>query len=479
MELKKKVIVGLCWNMLGSGITQGLGFITKVIIARTLFPSDFGLFAMALILINFMSIFVGFGMMSALVYRKEDPEKTFNTAFVLSCIIGCCLFIVSYFSSGFIASFFNEPVLKSMIKVLSVVFIFDSVSTILSGSLLKNLEFKKRTIIDILAVCCYGGSAILLAVSGFGVWSLVIAYVIHHGFIMILLWVICRKRPQWNIDMKIAREVLSFGKYVMSTAFLAWAITSIDNILVGKKMGDENLGYYSFSFNIAALPVLQITGLFTSVFHPVYAKLQGDYEKLKRAYLKPLEWSLVFILPIAAGMFLLADRIVYVLFGEKWVPMIPLLKIFAVYCIFRTVCTIISQLLEGIGKPKTASLLLAIEFVILGIVLIPAIMYKGILGAAVAVVSARGISMILHLTQTKKILAIGLRDYVPLVAKKLLCTILMVVAVYLMGYILMGNTLVNLFVFIVTGALVYGISLFFMEKRIFKEAQQVVKIMYP
>src|SRR3989338_4629515 len=163
MELRKKVVEGPSWTSAASLINQGLNAGTKIVVARLLFPGDFGVFAMALILINFLSLFTGFGFMSAMIYKKEDQEKTLGTAFILSFIFGAVLFLVSFFSSGFIASFFSHPELQLMIKVLSVCFIFDSLSYIISGSLLKNLEFKRKTIVDVISACLYGFLVIMFA----------------------------------------------------------------------------------------------------------------------------------------------------------------------------------------------------------------------------------------------------------------------------------------------------------------------------
>jgi O-antigen/teichoic acid export membrane protein len=472
MELKQKVVHGLKWNLAGSFFIQILNLFTKIFIARLLLPADFGLFAMAVILINFLNIFVGFGLMGAVICKKDDPEKTFNTAFVVTFFIGIVLSLLSFFSSGFIAAFFNEPALEKMIWALSIVFLFDSLSAVLNGHLLRSLEYKKKSIAEIASIFCYSAIAVSLAIFGFGVWSLILAYVVQHGFLLFFLWISCKIKPKIEVDKKIALEILHLGKYMTFTAVLSWAITSIDNAIVGKQLGDESLGYYSFGFNIAALPVLGMTHIITSVFHPIYARLQDEKERLRQAYIKPLEICLLLMLPLSFGMFLLADIIVLVIFGEKWVLMTPLLRVFAIYCLFRTVCTIISHLLEGIGKPNIASLLLGIELFFLIIILYPAITYAGIAGVAIAVVLARGFSMVLHLFQIKKLIFVSLKDYYKIFWKKIVSTLIMGIVVYFLRNIFSGNSLLILIFLIFMGVLTYSIALFFLERNIFTEVRQ-------
>lgn len=475
MGLKQKVVHSLGWNLAGSVIIQLLNFITKIILARLLFPADFGLFAMVFIFINFLGIFVGFGISSAIIYKKEEPEKTLNTAVVLTTIIGIVLFFISYFSSNVIAVFFNQELLEPMIKLVSIVFLFDSLSALLYATFIKELEFKKKTIIDVTSVLMYCLVVLILVYVGLGVWALIISYVIQHFFVLILLWIFSPRRPSWKYDKTIAKEIFHFGKYALATSIIAWAITSIDNLFVGKQLGDKKLGYYSMSFTIAALPVVSFTHLIIGVFHPVYAKLQDNQNLLKEAYLKPLEWSLIVILPLSVGLFILADILVLVLFGEKWLPIVPLLKIFAIYCILRTVCTIISQLLEGVGKPKSASILLLIEFITLCILLIPLLSIYGLQGVAIAVISTRAISMILHIWQVNALLRIPLINYFWLLWKKILSVGMMGIIIFCTKYLFVEPTFFNFIFLVCIGAVTYFVSLACIEKKLFTEAQQILK----
>ncbi len=466
MELRKKVVDGLSWSAAASLINQVLNAGTKIIVARLLFPEDFGVFAMALILINFLSLFTGFGFMSAMIYKKEDPEKTLGTAFILSFFFGAILFVVSFLSSGLIAAFFNHPELKLMIEVLSVCFICDSLSYIMSGSLLKNLEFKRKTIVDVVSACLYGFFVIMLAYLEFGVWSLIIGYIIQRMVVILLLLIISPQKPRFVFDKEIAKEIMHFGKYVAATSLFAWFIISIDNIVVGKMLGDESLGYYSFAFTIASLPVLSITHIFNTVFHPIYASLQDDKGRLKKAYLQSLEISLLFILPITIGLFLTAEKIVIVLLGEKWASMIIILKILSIYCIFRAVCSHISQLLEGIGMPKNASLLLLVESIILVILLIPGILLFGVVGVAFAVLFARAISMVLHIIQLNKVFSVSIKEYVGILWKSMLGVLVMAVIVSVEKAFLVNTNILNLTLIVGTGVIVYGIMVLFLNPNL-------------
>lgn len=475
INLRNRILHSLGWNVGGAFIASTLGLVTKIITARILFPEDFGLFAMAFIVLGFLGIFVGFGMLSTIIYKQDDPQRILNVAFILSLSSGIILSTLGYFSSGFVASFFNEPGLKIIIKVLSIVLILDSISCVLYAVLLKDLNFKRKTIADILSIIVYSVTVIILALTGFGVWSLVIAYITQHVSLVLFLWVACPRKPTFQIELSIAKEVFHFGKYVTSAGFFAWIITSVDNIVVGRKLGNENLGYYSFGFNIATLTVVAFTHLITGVFHPIYAKVQDDAQKLKEAYLKPLEWTLLLIFPISMGLFLLADMITITLFGEKWIPMIPILKILAVYGILRTVCAIIAQLFEAIGKPFLATRIVFMELVILVVLISSLISFFGLIGVAFAVILARGIAMIVYLYEINKLLEIKIKTYFLLLSRKMIATLIMGGVLWLNLLLLSPKyTPLNLCFFILLGFFIYVFTLYLLEKKVFIEARNLL-----
>lgn len=475
MELKQRIVNGIGWNFCGALATQGLGMLTKIILARILFPADFGIFAMAIIAIQFLGLFVGIGLSSAVIYRKEDPQKTISTALILAVAAGIFLSVLSFVSSSFVGIFFQQPILASMVRWISIVLIFDSISTILYAGLVKELHFKRKAVVDISAIIVYSAAVLILAFYGFGAWSLIIAYIIQHVFQAIILWLMSPIKPQWSFDKEIAKEIGHFGKYSLLTLLFAWAITSLDNIFVGRKFGDASLGYYSFGFNMATLPVLGITHIITGVFHPVFAKVRDNQARIKQAYLKPLEWSLLFILPMSAGIFLLADIIVPVVFGERWLAIIPLLRVFAIYSILRTVCTIISHLLEGIGKPKIASMLLGIELFVLAVLLSFFVNIFGLIGVAYAVIIARGISMLLHLFQMHNSLSVTFIDYKHILFKKIIATAIMSSIVFIFYTLFADKTLLNLFVLVSIGVFAYIASLFIFDKKIISEAKEFIR----
>lgn len=453
-----------------------INLFTKVILARLLFPEDFGLFAMVFIIIGFLNIFSGLGISSTLIYKNTDDEKIINTAFVFSIIIGIFLTVLCYVSSSFVAAFFKQPDLVPMIQVMSVVMLFDSLINFFYGIIIKELKFKQKTIAEVFTILFYGVAVVVLAYFGLGVWSMVYAYIFQHFFLLVCLWAFCQKKLKLNIDYALTKDIFHFGKYITLSSLLAWAITSVDNILVGRKLGDEKLGYYSFGFNIATLPMSWITHIITSVFSPIYAKLRYDVQRLRKAYEKSLEWSMIFIFPISCGIFLLADIFIEVVFSPKWMPMVSILRMLAVYSILRSVCNICGYMLDSVGKPKVASMLVLKELFILCLIIYPAFLFFGVLGVAAAVVLARGVSMILHLRAVHTVINNTIIYYFQLLNKKAYATVIMGLCIVLLRFFLVENTVVNFLFCVSIGAVVYTVVLFFLERKIVVEAKELIRL---
>ena len=473
MSLRKKAVSGVFWVGLGSIFNQSLNLIIKIVLARLLFPEDFGLFAMAIILIALLNLFVGLGMGDALIQRKKDMEKALNAAFVVMLSSGIVLFVLSYFSSYGIAWFFENTELILLVKLLSVLFIVDSLALIPSTLFIKNLQFMRKTIIEFFGLVCYGVIVVFLAYKGFGVLSLVYGVLLQHCILTTLFWIFSSWKPSITFDSQTAKEILHFGKHVLGADLLGWGVVTADNAVLGKVKGNDALGFYSMSFNIATLPVTAFAHLINGVLYPVYAKLQDEIEKLRISYLLPLRFTLLFIIPIAGGLYVLADPFVSVVFGERWIPMTPILQILAIYGVLRTICTSSSSFLTAVGRPKTARNIAGLELVVLLVLVVPGTLLFGILGTASSVVIARSVALLFYIVTVSKSLLISPFRIIETFWKQIIAAFGMIISLhFLRETFFPSHSVLNLSVLVLCGAFFYGMFVLIIDRNIIKEIQQ-------
>jgi len=212
--------------------------------------------------------------------------------------------VISYFIAPLAADFFNEPQVEPIIRALSFIFVIWSFGTLPSILLDKNLDFKKKVIPQIIPRIGYGIAAITLALSGFGVWSLVYGRLILEVLSVLSIWPVVSWRPSYTFDRKTAIGLLNYGKQVVGANILIFFISIIDVTFIGRILGADNLGYYSIAFGIATLLTSQVSGLMGSVMFPVYAKIKDEKTKLKKAYLQTLKYVSFISIPATVGYLL-------------------------------------------------------------------------------------------------------------------------------------------------------------------------------
>lgn len=473
-SLKKKVIKGSLWASSGSFAVQAVNFIIKIFLARILLPEDFGIFAMALIMITLLNLLSGFGIGGALIYRKKSIDKALNVAFFISPVIGIILYFVTFIFSGFVADFFNVPVLSPIIRLVGISFILDSFVVVPHAFLTKNLLFRQRSLAEFFPILFYGVTAVILAYNGFGVWSLVISHIVQHVSWVALLWLFCPWRPKFVFDRKIAAEMLHFGKYVFTSSFLAFLINYSDNAVVGKMLGDKQLGFYSFAFNIAALPITALIQFVSGVFHPAYSRLQNDALKLRQAYLMSLKWVLLITMPVSGGLLVLADTLIISFFGAKWAPMVTVLKILSMYPFMKSISVLSSYLLEGVGHPKISTKIMLIQYAIMIPLIFPAIIYYGIEGVACVIMISLLFSMLAFMRSIAKVVAFSYAEYAKVLWKTLVSTIFMVLIVYLLKtQLFYGQNILNLVVLVASGVLSYIMMSIIIDRELVGELKDI------
>jgi PST family polysaccharide transporter len=387
MSLAKKAAHGLAWVALSNFITRILDFITKLILARLLLPSDFGLVAIGLLVVNTLRLFQNLGFEAALIYRKDDKEyKAANTAFILILITGTILFVLAYFSSPIVAMIFNNATVEPVVKVLAFTFIIFSFGAVPSTLLEKELEFKKKVLPETLAVLGHAAVAITLAILGYGVWSLVFGQVASSIISVVLIWIVSDWRPTFTFDMRVARELFDYGKYIVGASVVIFLVTNIDDAFVGRMLGMSALGFYTVAYMIANLPATQVTHLVGRVMFPTYSKLQTMEYVLKETYIRTFQLVTFISIPISGFIFILAPEIVIVLLGDKWMPMVPALRVLCVFGATRSFRATFGPVFQAAGKPIIITRLASINLVLMLVIIYPLTLKLGILGAAIAVV---------------------------------------------------------------------------------------------
>ena len=350
MTLKQKTIKGLTWSGVSQGVKVLSQFIVTAILARLLSPNDFGILAMATVFMNFAMIFSEMGISSALVQKQDTHNRHYYSAFWLNLITGLCLMIIFIAVSPLIAIFYKKPELQPILMVLAINFFISSFVIVQQTILTKEMEFKKLAVRDILAVIISGVIGIFLACHGFGVWSLVyqsIAFTLING---IFLWTVSAWRPKFQFAKSDIRDILNFSANLTGFNIVNYFARNADQLVIGKFLGAQALGYYSLAYKLMLYPLQNISWVVSKVMFPAFSRIQHDLEKVKTSYMRMVKAISLVTFPLMAGLFVIAPEFVRVIYGPNWKPIIILIRIFCVCGLIQSVGTTIGNILLSQGR---------------------------------------------------------------------------------------------------------------------------------
>jgi len=329
MNLKETAIRGLKWSSASRFGQQLLQFITLALLARLLAPEDFGLMASAMVVIGFINVFRDLGISAALIQKKEISDELFSSVFWLSLCAGGLLMIMLIILSSFIANFFNAEALVTILKVLSISFLFSGLSVVHQALLEKELKFKSIAKYELSATLIAAVTSITMALMNFGVWSLVVQNLIFTFTVSLLFWINSSHKPRFLFKWVEIKSIANFSSNLAGFNILNYFVRNADYILIQKFLGEQQLGYYTLAYRLMLYPLKNISVVVTRVMFPVLSKIQDDNEKFRQAYLKVVNSIALLSFPLMLGLVAVSDNFVNVIFGAKWEPVITLIFILA------------------------------------------------------------------------------------------------------------------------------------------------------
>lgn len=350
MSLKYEVLSGVLWSGGGKLANQALQFAVMIVMARLLTPRDFGLMAMILTFTGCVTLFTEMGLSSALIQRKDLEPRHCSSIFWVSLMLGSCIAVAAFLSAGWIAAFYNAPALAPLLKLISINFVIGGVSLVPYSILVRNMQFRKLSMINTAGVGVAGATAILLAYNGFGAWSLVWQAILASLLPAAALWIASGWTVKFLLEWRAVRELLGFGGNLAAFNFVNYWIRNLDNVLIGKYMGSAPLGLYSRAYGTMQLPLTTVSAPIGSVLFPALCAVQDNQRTTQAMYLRFTGTVALVTFPMMLGLVAIADSFVVGLFGPQWAPMIPVLRIFCLVGLAQSIGTTVGWVFMSQGR---------------------------------------------------------------------------------------------------------------------------------
>ncbi len=384
-NIEQKAVAGGFWVFTGRILSRALSFIRIIIVARILAPDDFGLFGLALLSLSILETFSQTGFGAALVQKKGRIKEYLDTAWFVQAIRGMVIFLVLYFSSSFIASFFNNALLVPLVKVIGITILLKGFINTGLHYFNRELKFDKLFFYEMFSTAVDFSVTVVLAFLLRNVWALILGLLAGTIVRLFLSYILHPYRPGLNFDFHKAKELYSFGKWIFITSILLFLVNQGDDLLVGKVVGIAALGFYQMAYRISNTPTTEITHLISGIVFPVYSKLQDKLDYLRKGYLKTLELVLFFSFPLTVFILFFAKNFTLLFLGEKWLPIVLSMQVLVFWGLIRSIGACTGPLFNAVGRPEITTKMIFIKLVLMLSIIFPLTYKLGILGAAIAV----------------------------------------------------------------------------------------------
>jgi len=386
VRLKVKSIKSVFWISITKGLSQSASWIVTILLARLLVPADFGLVAIAMIFIAFIEMMNDLGIGVALIQKQNLNENEINTAFITSILLGIFFTVILFTFSGFISRFFNNAELTGIIQAASFGVLLVSIRNVPINLLHRELDFKTISFATVSSNIISGISSIILAYSGYKVWSLIIGFLIRESIMTAVITIAKPIKLKKAFDRRTMVKLTNFGLPVSGSRIIWYFTQNFDYLLVGKILGESILGLYRVAFVIGRTPLKKIWLIVNRILVPVFSRLVDDKERLTSYFLRVNRYLALIIVPANIGLFLLANDFILVILKEKWIEILVPLKVFLLLSIVESLSLACAPLLVAKGMPKInfkisllgsllfiPALLIGIKFKLIGILVVWAV----------------------------------------------------------------------------------------------------------
>lgn len=478
-HLDRSLVRSVAWNAAADWGTQIFSWMSFLVVMRVLTPADFGIVALAALLMPYMGQITGFGLPRAAVAVPNLTENQLEQMFGLNVIAGCLCFVVGVIIAKPFAAFFRTPALAPVFIVACSGLVMSALCGVPGALLGKQMRFRMLSILGISTTLLGSLITLVLALRGFGYWALMLGNLLP-GFIRII--VILRARPcrlAWPRFHSI-REPLRFGWQVSVSTVALNSYERLDNFVAGRMLGQMALGFYGNAWEAANVPLEKIASLVTTVIPAYLAAVQNDPAALRR-YLRGLTEILALAaFPACVGLGLVARECVPLLLGHKWDGMIPPLQVLSFYAAFRSIAALPPKVLTAVGNTRFVMLNDLAALVILPIAFYIG-SFRGTVGIAWGWVVAYPIVVVPLYYKTFQSIGMKLGEYLRAVRPALSGTIAMIPAVLLVKYQLPAerSSLLRLILEVLAGAIVYVATVWLLHRDRALVLIQTVKHLRP
>jgi teichuronic acid exporter len=414
--LRSRARSAVLWSGVDMFARRGAGFLVTVVLARLLIPEDFGTIALLSIFLGVASLFVNAGLGLGLIQRQDVTHVDESTVFWFNLCVALLMALLLAAGAPLIANFFAVPLLVPLTFVMAANLVVSALGSIQSALMAKRLDFKTPMKVGVSSTFVSGTVGVYMAWRGYGVWALAGQTLTGSLVSTGLTWALVRWRPLLVFSFDSFRRLFAFSGWL----FVSWLLDTVFQraytLVLGKIYGTYELGIYNRADTTQQLASGVPTDVLSKVAFPLFSSVSEDKERLRRGMRMATRAATLIIAPVMMGLAVLAKPFIAVVFGEQWLPAVPILQVLCIVGLFYPLHVINLSVLQAQGHSR---LFFRLEVVkkSLGIVFLLGGSLFGVLGIAWSRVLASAVGLVINTYYTRKFLGYGsgalLKDCLP------------------------------------------------------------------
>lgn len=411
--LKHTTTVSLFWSFVDKFGQQIVNLATGIILMRILDPAEYGLIGALTIFIAFSGILIDSGFTRALLNRKGISAAEYSTVFFFNVGLALFLYLILFATAPLLAAMFHEPMITPVSRVLFLSLLLNAAGIIQQTLLIRRADFRGMTKVNISALFIAGTVAVVMAVSGYGVWALVVQTLVYAFFRSLFLWIYSKWTPVSVFSIKLLRSFSGLSNQLLLTSLISAIFNNLYPAIIAFFYPNamKQVGYYSQANKYQEIPFSVLSNTYRQVSMLILPEINEQTERLKRVVSKMIK-SIAFIsFPVGFLMILIAEPGFQFLFKDKWLPAVPY---FQVLCLAGMVSPFAFVLNELFIAREKANYFLGVEIIrrVILLLLIALLFRYGIMGLAASWVIYNWITLVISLILSNKLIHYSLADFV-------------------------------------------------------------------
>lgn len=394
-RLERKVASGIAWSFSEKLLTMVIQMVVSIIVARQLMPEDFGIMAILTFFTSVSLAIVDSGFSQTLIRRQNPSDEEYRSVLDFNVVVSLILYALLLVATPFIANFYGHTIIAKVAPVLFLVLPINSLCVVQTVMFTKEFRFALLSKIVFLASLISGVVAVVMAVLGFGIWSLVAQRLLMMGIKAAAFWMIRRWRSDARFSLVAIRAMMPFSLRLLATDLIASIYNNVAQLFIGKMHSATMLGYYSQAQKLKDLPVTSTVQAVQGVTYPALSELAENDAKFADGYERIVRMLGFVVFPVMLGFVSVAEDMFALLLGERWMPTVPYFEVLALSGLFYPLAVVAYNVLKVRSDGRVIVRLEVVKRVIMTLVLCLAIP-RGVMAVAWGMTIMAGVEFLLN-----------------------------------------------------------------------------------